>query len=117
MEKININGKNYQLDINRAKELGVLKSEARPIIISDLKNGNIVRWRQNGIAGSSAKHEGWHDTILIVDITADGPKQGINLDGSYNLKSPTAWFRLTDKDVQFAVLNPKTSVWETTIVD
>ena len=42
---VTIDNKQFTIDLDKAKELGLLISKPRFIRYSDLKNGDIVRWR------------------------------------------------------------------------
>jgi hypothetical protein len=104
--KITVDGKNYELNVERSLTLGVLKEVKRAIKYKDLKNGDIVRWK------SSHADATWSESVfLMVDVTLTTQGQSITLSTKGSFLSQ---FGINDYTL-YAVLNKKTGEFDTEI--
>lgn len=78
--KITLESENYDLNIERAIDLGVLTPipKTRPVYVKDIPNGSVFRWKSG--------------RFVMRDNTATSPKQCIQVSGSdIECPEPT-WF-------------------------
>lgn len=93
-ETITINGKKFNLNVRRAKELGVLEEAPTPptlLRVTDLDNGDVFQWkfdRTNAI---------WEEPTLVM-LDKNMRKNGQALCFIDGIPSHT-WFRIPDATV------------------
>ena len=104
MTEITIDNKPFFLDVEKAREAGLLKCKRRPVEIKDIPNGSIFKWRASS---------GMVYTYVMLNNKLNGPGQTVSINdvmyGDINY--------FDDDHEIYSYYNPKNNEWITEVQD
>jgi len=101
--KVTIEGTEYEIDLDKARELGLVTPAKRPIVFNDLKESDIFRCKHNWETDYGI------DLFLMINPSQQARGQCVRLDGK---RSTLEWF---NKDTRTLFALSRNNTWITEI--